>query len=96
MLRILKFALILLAVSTTSAKAQDASAILNISVNLVQCGQTRADLPRACKADDRCCVFMDAFDQQYSHRTGKPDWKARLASKEQYYFKYRPAKESDI
>ena len=34
-------------------------AILPIRVGLVQCGETKADIPRACRADDRCCAFMD-------------------------------------
>lgn len=96
MLRILKFALILLAASATSAKAQDASAILNIGVNLIQCGQTQADLPRACKADSRCCVFMEDYKQEVTYSTGEPDWQTRLASNQEKFFKIKSNTKSDI
>lgn len=43
----------------TQSNAQDASALIKTKVSLVQCGQTRADLPRACREDQRCCAFLD-------------------------------------
>ena len=49
--------MILLFATPKTAKAGDVE--LPITVTLIQCGQTKADIPRACKKDGRCCVFMD-------------------------------------
>ena len=42
---------------TTPSHAEEVD--LPIGVTLVKCGDTRADIPKACKLDERCCVFMD-------------------------------------
>lgn len=52
----------LLLVLLYPVRAQAQTVELNVSVNLVKCGDTRADIPRACQADSRCCVFMDGND----------------------------------
>ena len=40
-------------------------AILPMKVTLLKCGDTKADIPNACRADDRCCVFMDQVPLEY-------------------------------
>lgn len=47
----------------TPTKAHSGEAILPISVTLISCGKVKADIPKACKKDERCCVFMDQAPQ---------------------------------
>lgn len=57
-LRFLCLALVFVAVLSTASTANAAEGTLLIRVKLVSCGETKADLPKACKKDDRCCVFL--------------------------------------
>lgn len=55
-------AMVLLAFSLLiTVPAQAESVDMPIGVNLVKCGDTRADLPKACRKDERCCVFVDDY-----------------------------------
>lgn len=68
--------------------AQDASAMLPIKVSLIQCGETQADIPKACKADARCCVFSDGYPSVYTHKTEKADWEYKLAQRQKGTMRY--------
>lgn len=60
---LLLYGLALGAMLIIPSSAQAAEAILPVSVTLVKCGETKADIPKACAADSRCCVFMDKAPQ---------------------------------
>lgn len=32
---------------------------LPITVNLIKCGETKEDLPKACEENKACCVFLE-------------------------------------
>lgn len=43
-----------------TAHAGDAT--LPVTVSLIKCGDTKADLPKACKKNEACCVFLPPED----------------------------------
>ena len=58
---IITLTLVALMLSVTVARAGEAE--LPVTVTLVKCGETRADLPRACYEDARCCGFVAPQDR---------------------------------
>lgn len=49
-----------------------ATTIMPMKVNLISCGETREDLPKACKANSACCVFLNANEMKKVEQLPEP------------------------
>ena len=66
-LKFLCLALIFTSFLSGASIVHAAEGTMLIRVNLVSCGEKKADLPKACKKDDRCCAFLS--DEQLAKQS---------------------------